>query len=366
MLSLREYLLAVHELEMKIYIEEKILPAWINFQTKTDKQLREKLIEPAEMALNNIQNTIHNKPHELFQLNEKLKDLEKELTTTKATVISPKNSFGLVESLWYGFLMALAFTIPAYIFDAGFTDVAFDSIIPYAIAWCIGFIYVLWDLFKDSRKKKSEQKQETNEKEQKILQEIKTTKEKIERLSTSYEKDLSILNQKTAIYKQDLENAKKRYNQEMTPITEKVLALKLTIHADTLKLHQLYKANIIHPKYRGLIPVSMFYDYVDTGRCSTLTGHEGAYNIYESELRDQIIFDKLDKINNNIQGMQKSMYFFSTRMQSALKTISQNMITSADQINSSFAALNAHYSSLQSSTDGILKQLQDGVEVKFE
>ena len=365
MLSLREYLLAVHELEMKIYIEEKILPAWIDFQKKTDKQLRAKLIEPAEMALNNIQNTVRNKPHELFQLNEKLKDLEKELTTTKATAISPKSSFDW-GSLWYGFLMALAFTIPAYIFDAGFTDVAFDSIIPYAIAWCIGFIYALWDPFKDSRKKKSEQKQEISEKEQKIVQEIKTIKEKIERLSTSYEKDIAILNKKTAIYKQDLENAKKRYNQEMTPITEKVSALKLAIHADILKLHQLYEANIIHPKYRGLIPVSMFYDYVDTGRCSTLTGHEGAYNIYESELRDQIISDKLDRLNNNIQGMQKSMYFFSTRMQSALKTISQNMITSADQINSSFAALNSKYSSLQSSTDGILKQLEDGVTLKFE
>lgn len=40
----------------------------------------------------------------------------------------------------------------------------------------------------------------------------------------------------------------------------------------------------------------MIYQYLDSGRCYTLTGHEGAYNLYESELRMNRILGKLDDI----------------------------------------------------------------------
>lgn len=48
-------------------------------------------------------------------------------------------------------------------------------------------------------------------------------------------------------------------------------------------LQKLYNYNIIHPKYRGLIPVCSLYGYFDTGVCTQLEGHEGAYNKYDTE-----------------------------------------------------------------------------------
>lgn len=61
-------------------------------------------------------------------------------------------------------------------------------------------------------------------------------------------------------------------------------------------LNEYYRLNYIYPDYRGLVPICMIYQYLDSGRCSTLTGHEGAYNLYESELRMNKILGKLDDI----------------------------------------------------------------------
>lgn len=80
----------------------------------------------------------------------------------------------------------------------------------------------------------------------------------------------------------------------------------ITIKNTENALNRLYSADIIFPKYRNLIAISSFYEYFESGRCDTLTGHEGAYNIYENEIRLNriivqldIVIDKLEEIKNN-------------------------------------------------------------------
>lgn len=68
-------------------------------------------------------------------------------------------------------------------------------------------------------------------------------------------------------------------------------------------LNKLYSMDIIHPKYRNFVAVAQFLEYLDTGRCTELEGPNGAYNLYEAELRANIIIDKLDDI-----AMQLSVY----------------------------------------------------------
>ena len=71
-------------------------------------------------------------------------------------------------------------------------------------------------------------------------------------------------------------------------------------------LSKLYSLNIIHPEFRNIVAVSSFYQYVDTGMCDKLEGHEGAYTLYLHEswyrtLSSQIenIIDRLDQIQSN-------------------------------------------------------------------
>lgn len=64
-------------------------------------------------------------------------------------------------------------------------------------------------------------------------------------------------------------------------------------------MQQYYSLGYIYPSYRGIVPICTIYQYFDSGRCSRLDGHEGAYNLYESELRMDLILSKLDDISRN-------------------------------------------------------------------
>lgn len=69
-------------------------------------------------------------------------------------------------------------------------------------------------------------------------------------------------------------------------------------------LRQYYNLNFIYPKYRGMVPVCTLYEYLESGRCFSLLGHEGAYNLYENELRMNLIIEKLDDIIYRLDDIQ--------------------------------------------------------------
>ena len=65
-------------------------------------------------------------------------------------------------------------------------------------------------------------------------------------------------------------------------------------------LKKYYDMGFIYPKYRGLVPICTICEYLESGRCFSLIGPEGAYNLYESELRMNMIVSKLEDINNKL------------------------------------------------------------------
>lgn len=50
------------------------------------------------------------------------------------------------------------------------------------------------------------------------------------------------------------------------------------------QLREMYRDDVIYPKYQELFPVSRFYEYLSSGRCKGLEGYGGAYDLYENEL----------------------------------------------------------------------------------
>lgn len=73
-------------------------------------------------------------------------------------------------------------------------------------------------------------------------------------------------------------------------------------------LNQYYSKDIIFPKYRNLIAICSFYEYFMSGRCNTLTGHEGAYNIFENEVRLERICTKLDEVVERLEDIKSNQY----------------------------------------------------------
>ena len=86
--------------------------------------------------------------------------------------------------------------------------------------------------------------------------------------------------------------------------------------------HQLYATDIVFGKYHELAAITSFYEYLLSGRCETLAGINGCYNLYESELRSNIIINKLDKISNSIEQIKDNQFMLYSQLNEIGKTVS--------------------------------------------
>lgn len=104
------------------------------------------------------------------------------------------------------------------------------------------------------------------------------------------------------------------------------LKQRLTVAEQTLfdtqkVLNTYYGKGIIFPKYRNLVAVSSFYEYLSSGRCTNLEGHEGAYNLFENELRLNIILVKLDDIIERLDDIRSNQYALYAAISKSNKNI---------------------------------------------
>lgn len=78
-----------------------------------------------------------------------------------------------------------------------------------------------------------------------------------------------------------------KIKEEMTKLRElkKKESTKLT--ASKKKLKSLYESDILFEKYKNICAISSFLEYYESERTDTLTGQNGAYNIYENELSNK-------------------------------------------------------------------------------
>ena len=93
--------------------------------------------------------------------------------------------------------------------------------------------------------------------------------------------------------------------------------LKSTLEKIIDALYQLYNKNVIYRKYRNGAAVSTFIDYLEAGRCSSLDGPDGAYNLYESELRTNLVMDKLDEIVNRLDTIKANQFYMYDQISKA-------------------------------------------------
>jgi hypothetical protein len=99
----------------------------------------------------------------------------------------------------------------------------------------------------------------------------------------------------------------------MTKLRElkKKESTKLT--ASKKKLKSLYESDILFEKYKNICAISSFLEYYESERTDTLTGQNGAYNIYENELSNKsamktFYFDYSDPFSN----YQEAQYYLKS------------------------------------------------------
>jgi hypothetical protein len=138
-----------------------------------------------------------------------------------------------------------------------------------------------------------------------------------EKISNEKENKIKKLKKEIDKLNEAKNNIEDSINTEIRELPEMKICEYLLKEIDEIKnelieiniaINQLNALNIIYPKYNTFIAVTTFYEYFLTGRCDSLTGSSGAYNLYESELRSNIIIDKLDTIIEKLDSIKENQY----------------------------------------------------------
>ena len=99
--------------------------------------------------------------------------------------------------------------------------------------------------------------------------------------------------------------------------------------------NKLYDLNIIFGKYRNPVALATFYEYLMAGRCVSLDGADGAYNLYEAEIRANMIIFQLSEVIENLEKIRENQYTIYSQlvsMQGTLETLNSTMNNAVDEL----------------------------------
>lgn len=119
-------------------------------------------------------------------------------------------------------------------------------------------------------------------------------------------------------------------------------------------LDSYYALNIIYPKYRNMACVTSMLEYILSGRCDSLTGQGGAYNLLEDDIKFGIINDKLDVVIRKLDEIKTNQNYLYEALQecnSTINSVSNNIINSVKKIETSNQKANKQIQSQLRSID---------------
>lgn len=141
-------------------------------------------------------------------------------------------------------------------------------------------------------------------------------------------KNNNALKEKAIIEKALTENALKQIDEALEDTSETMV--------------EVCENDVIHYNYRNdLAALTAFYEYIDMGRCSELTGVNGAYNLYESEKRMDKIITQLDTVISNLEDIKRNQYFLYCTVQNMITQIETVSNRIESEIKNNADALNA-------------------------
>lgn len=123
--------------------------------------------------------------------------------------------------------------------------------------------------------------------------------------------------------------------------------------------NELYAYDIIFGKYRDAVALSSFYEYLMSGRCTSLEGADGAYNIYENEIRLNRVISQLDTVIASLEDIKQNQYMMYQEMRSinaSLQRLNSTMdkaLTSIQSIEANTASMNEYMEHISRNSDVI-------------
>ena len=194
----------------------------------------------------------------------------------------------------------------------------------FIILFVVGFILLCNSLINYNKGKKAVIRinQESREQYEKDCKEYPLLLEK-------YHKELdavNVINEKELeIYEKNLAS----YNEHYAEMMEKHHFALGSLEG---ALEKAYNENIIFSKYRNIVAITSINEYLVSGRCDKLEGADGAYNLYELEMRQNIIIDQLSTIIRNLEQIKSNQYSLYQQLQKSNNTINE-ILNEVRQVN---------------------------------
>ncbi len=210
--------------------------------------------------------------------------------------------------------------------------------------------FVEWLTWPSTARKINERKLALYKKEKE--EQEKKHKEAVERIESNRKELLPKINKNVA-----------RLGKEIDDAEGKLSDLKGSLEKTKETLAKLYNdVSVLHPKYQNFAAVCQIYEYLDTGRCTELTGASGAYNLYESELRQNLIIISLVVVIKQLEDIRANQYMLYTQMQSINHTLSAMSadiyaISNATKSIQQNTALSAYYGAIAAQNTETLKYI---------
>lgn len=98
------------------------------------------------------------------------------------------------------------------------------------------------------------------------------------------------------------------YTKNKAIIDERISNIRKDLKDVEKTMSQYYDLDVIYPKYRNLVALTTFVEYLESGRCKSLYGYTGCYNVYEQELRQNTIIGKLDQVLIQLDQIKKVQF----------------------------------------------------------
>ncbi|MBO4979127.1 MAG: hypothetical protein J6D16_01825 [Clostridia bacterium] len=116
--------------------------------------------------------------------------------------------------------------------------------------------------------------------------------------------------------------------------------------------NHMYSCGVLFEKYRNFVAVSSLYEYLTSGRCDSLTGPHGAYNLYESEIRMNRVIEQLNMVIESLEAIKQNQFIIYSAIQDTNLQLNR-LNGTTKQVFSALETINSKMTNMESYLDEI-------------
>lgn len=179
--------------------------------------------------------------------------------------------------------------------------------------------------------------------------------------SRDYKKEKEKYSQDYLDYQNNLDQDKVRIKseeQQQAALRKAINQVEEVQKATKKTLTDTYALNIIYEKYRTLPHICSIYEYIYSGRCTSLHGSGGAYDVLENEILQKTVILQLDTIIRQLNSIQRNQYMLYNTIQEGNKKL-DTILSSIDKVSEQISGLTPR----QMATERYMNELEKNSEI---